>query len=194
MMHSTFLFVVLSIATSSAQFAAFPTAKSCTSIKATIIVAKGKSYDGKNACLVATTALGKGDQSEGQKPIFQIEEGGSVSNVVFGANAADGIHCVGSCAIKNVWWTNVGEDAASFKGGASSKYTITGGVLKMPQTKCCNTMVEAHSHPRLPGRQYWQTLPLLWQLQDPIQEISHLEQRQTNQRQSGCSGHQLQLW
>uniref|UniRef100_A0A915E6Z8 Probable pectate lyase F n=1 Tax=Ditylenchus dipsaci TaxID=166011 RepID=A0A915E6Z8_9BILA len=64
-----------SIASSSAQFAAFPTAKSCTSIKATIIVAKGKSYDGKNACLVATTAL---------------EEGGSVSNVVFGANAADG--------------------------------------------------------------------------------------------------------
>uniref|UniRef100_A0A915E5K9 Probable pectate lyase F n=1 Tax=Ditylenchus dipsaci TaxID=166011 RepID=A0A915E5K9_9BILA len=42
--------------------------------QATIIVAKGKSYDGKNACLVATTALGKGDQSEGQKPIFQIEE------------------------------------------------------------------------------------------------------------------------
>uniref|UniRef100_A0A915ENG0 Probable pectate lyase F n=1 Tax=Ditylenchus dipsaci TaxID=166011 RepID=A0A915ENG0_9BILA len=55
----------------------------------------------------------------------------------FGANAADGIHCVGSCDIKNVWWTNVGEDAASFKVVLLQNTPLQEVVSKMLQTKCC---------------------------------------------------------
>uniref|UniRef100_A0A915ETQ0 Probable pectate lyase F n=1 Tax=Ditylenchus dipsaci TaxID=166011 RepID=A0A915ETQ0_9BILA len=68
-------------------------------------------------------------------------EGGSVANVVFGANAADGIHCKGSCNIKNVWWTDVGEDAATFRGGAKSASDKTfqhngGGSVSIKNFQC----------------------------------------------------------
>ncbi|WP_067831376.1 pectate lyase, partial [Actinomadura kijaniata] len=71
--------------------------------------------------------LGEKGQAEGQKPIFELADGAVLKNVVLGAPAADGVHCEGSCAIQNVWWEDVGEDAATFKGGANAVYTVHGG-------------------------------------------------------------------
>jgi hypothetical protein len=40
--------------------------------------------------------------------------------VIIGSPAADGIHCSGNCTLENVWWEDVGEDAATFRGSAPS--------------------------------------------------------------------------
>jgi len=51
--------------------------------------------------------------------------------VIIGSPAADGVHCLGSCTLQNVWWLDVGEDAASFKGKSSSAvYKVYGGGAK----------------------------------------------------------------
>ncbi|MET7419127.1 pectate lyase, partial [Dactylosporangium sp. NPDC005555] len=42
--------------------------------------------------------------------------------------AGDGIHCLGTCTIQNVWWEDVGEDAATFLGtSGGTSYVIGGG-------------------------------------------------------------------
>uniref|UniRef100_A0A915DWM2 Probable pectate lyase F n=1 Tax=Ditylenchus dipsaci TaxID=166011 RepID=A0A915DWM2_9BILA len=62
----------------------FPTPTNCEVVKATIKVAAGATFDGKDKCYTADKALGDGGQGEGQKPIIEVADGGTVSNVVFG--------------------------------------------------------------------------------------------------------------
>jgi hypothetical protein len=72
--------------------------------------------------------LGDGDQDEDQDPLFELADGATLSDVVIGAPAADGVHCLGSCTLRNVWWLDVGEDAATFRGASASQtMTVTGG-------------------------------------------------------------------
>jgi pectate lyase len=61
--------------------------------------------------------IGDGGQSESQDPVFELAPGATIKNVIIGAPAGDGIHCLGNCTIQNVWWEDVGEDAATFLGG-----------------------------------------------------------------------------
>lgn len=79
-----------------------------------------ESFDGKLQRFVGN-GLGSGEQGEGQKPLFQLESGATLANVIIGAPAADGIHCLGSCTLTNVWWEDVGEDAATLKGSSASQ-------------------------------------------------------------------------
>jgi hypothetical protein len=59
-----------------------------------------------------------------------------LQNVIVGAPAADGIHCTGSCTLKNVWWEDVGEDAATLDGSTASQVmTIDGGGAKAASDK-----------------------------------------------------------
>jgi hypothetical protein len=62
--------------------------------------------------------MGTSGQDESQDPIFRLSDGATLENVIIGDPAADGIHCYGSCTLKNVWWERVGEDAATFRGQA----------------------------------------------------------------------------
>ena len=71
--------------------------------------------------------IGDGGQSESQDPMFKLSDGATIKNVVIGAPAGDGIHCTGRCTIQNVWWEDVGEDAATFKGTSGDSYVIGGG-------------------------------------------------------------------
>jgi len=72
--------------------------------------------------------IGDGGQSESQDPMFEVANGGTIKNLIIGAPAGDGIHCLGTCTIQNVWWEDVGEDAASFLGtGGGTSYVIGGG-------------------------------------------------------------------
>ncbi len=50
-------------------------------------------------------------QSEGgdSDAVFEIEEGGTLSNVIIGPNQVEGVHCMGACTIENVWWEAVCE-------------------------------------------------------------------------------------
>lgn len=77
----------------------------------TIVVGKGQTYDGKGKRLIAGPEQGDGSQREDQKPIFKVEDGATLKNVVLGAPAADGVHTYGNVSINNVVWEDVGEDA-----------------------------------------------------------------------------------
>ena len=75
-----------------------------------------------------SNGLGDGSQTEGQSPIFQLANGATLQNVIIGAPAADGIHCSGTCTLRNVWWEDVGEDAATMLAtSATQTMTISGG-------------------------------------------------------------------
>ncbi|MEV0901387.1 pectate lyase [Actinoplanes sp. NPDC049802] len=114
--------------TATSSSAAWPKATSEKPVTATIPVSG--TLDGGNARYFGSGALGGDGQDEGQDPLFKLADGAVLKNVILGAPAADGIHCSGSCTLINVWWENVGEDAATFKGGTSATYTIDGGGAK----------------------------------------------------------------
>jgi pectate lyase C len=91
----------------------------------TIVVAAGQTFDGKNKRYTAGSALGDGSQSESQKPLFKLEKGATLVNVVLGNPAADGIHCHGDATLKNIVWEDIGEDAMTIK--ESGTITLDGG-------------------------------------------------------------------
>jgi hypothetical protein len=93
-------------------------------------------YDGALKRFYGSGALGSDDQSEDQGPIFELADGATLKNVIIGDPAADGVHCLGSCTIQNVWWEDVGEDAATFKSkSASATYLVDGGGAKKADDK-----------------------------------------------------------
>ncbi|MFD9466281.1 pectate lyase [Streptomyces sp. NPDC060027] len=107
----------------------WPEAKGSKAVSSTISVSG--TYDGKLTKFYGSGALGTGGQDEDQGPIFELADGAVLKNVVIGTPAADGVHCLGSCTLRNVWWLDVGEDAASFKGTSSSAvYKVYGGGAK----------------------------------------------------------------
>ncbi|GIE47995.1 hypothetical protein Ani05nite_15290 [Amorphoplanes nipponensis] len=98
---------------------------SAGSVKITGTISVSGTFDGgmKTYC-----CIGDGSQSESQDPMFSIANGGTLQNVIIGSPAGDGVHCEGTCTIRNVWWNDIGEDAATFKGtGNGTSYVIGGG-------------------------------------------------------------------
>ncbi|WP_433827020.1 pectate lyase [Actinoplanes sp. CA-015351] len=79
--------------------------------------------------------IGDGGQSESQDPMFKLANGATLANVIIGAPAGDGVHCDGNCTLRNVWWLDVGEDAATFRGGSSTVATVDGGGAKSASDK-----------------------------------------------------------
>jgi hypothetical protein len=112
----------------------WPAATSTQSVSATIAVSG--TYDGGLKRYVGTGSLGTSGQSESQDPIFDLASGATLKNVIIGNPAADGIHCAGTCTLQNVWWEDVGEDAATLKGSSSSQtMTIDCGGAKAATDK-----------------------------------------------------------
>lgn len=102
--------------TSNSAVNMFPTASSNPNVvDETIVVKAGETFDGKGQTFTASSKLGKGDQAEDQKPLFELEDGATLKNVVIGDNGADGVHTKGDATVDNVHWTNVGEDALTMK-------------------------------------------------------------------------------
>lgn len=91
----------------------------------TIIVRSGQTFDGGGKRFIAGPALGDGSQSENQKPVFRLEDGARLVNVVLGAPAADGIHTYGDVTLQNIVWEDIGEDALTIK--ASGTVVLDGG-------------------------------------------------------------------
>ncbi|MFF3505112.1 pectate lyase [Streptomyces sp. NPDC003247] len=113
---------------------AWPTATGSKAVTSTISVSG--TYDGGLKKFYGSGGLGGDGQDEGQDPIFELADGAVLKNVVIGTPAADGVHCKGSCTLQNVWWLDVGEGAASFKGTSSSAvYTVYGGGAKNADDK-----------------------------------------------------------
>jgi hypothetical protein len=113
---------------------------SCSSItdfgtvSATIVVKNGQTYDGQCRRYRADAGkLGDGSQKEGQKPVFLVEGGGKLINVVLGAPAADGIHTEGNVTLENITWEDIGEDALTIK--ESGTVILNGGSAKNGEDK-----------------------------------------------------------
>jgi hypothetical protein len=137
----------MALATSAHAAPAKRAVPSCTkvSVSATTTVAAGATFDGlakygKWVCLVGSTTNMNGSQSESQIPHFILNEGATLKNIVLGdpnlgtgtnlaAGGADGVHCKGNCTISNVYWGDIGEDAATMESSApsGSVMTIVGG-------------------------------------------------------------------
>jgi pectate lyase C len=83
-------------------------------VNETIRVTSG-TFDGGCQRYTAGPALGDGSQDEGQDPIFRVENGATLRNVVIGNNGADGIHVYNGGVLDNIHWMNVGEDAMTIK-------------------------------------------------------------------------------
>jgi pectate lyase C len=84
-------------------------------LNTTQIVGPGQTFDGGGKRYTAGRALGDGSQSEGQQPMFRVEAGGTLKNVVLGSPAADGIHTYGNATLENIVWEDIGEDAMKIK-------------------------------------------------------------------------------
>ncbi|KAL3089137.1 hypothetical protein niasHS_008502 [Heterodera schachtii] len=118
-MHS---FLVLTILFANLAANAFgqqwPKATGEETVPATIIVTGGvKDFAFKR--LTASSALGSGDQSEGQKALIRAEKGAVIKNLIIGQNGADGIHCY---------------DGSS-SGCKEYSFTVTGGGVKNAKDK-----------------------------------------------------------
>ncbi|MFF3346957.1 pectate lyase [Streptomyces sp. NPDC002779] len=114
-----------------AHAATWPTPNGSQAVSATIAVSG--TVDGGMKKYYGSGNLAGDGQEEGQDPIFRLAAGATLKNVIIGAPGADGIHCEGNCTLQNVWWEDVGEDAATFRGG--STYTVTGGGAKKAADK-----------------------------------------------------------
>ncbi len=127
--------IATSVMLSSANAAAtWPTPNGQQPVTKTIDVSGP--YDGGLKRFYGSGDLGDGGQDEGQDPIFKLKDGAVLKNVILGSPAADGIHCAGSCTLQNVWWEDVGEDAATFKGTSSSAtYQVYGGGARKASDK-----------------------------------------------------------
>lgn len=90
-----------------------------TTVNATIRVTSG-TYDGGCQRFNAGSGLGDGGQSEGQDPVFRVENGATLRNVVIGNNGADGIHTYNGAVLDNIYWMNVGEDAMTIKSSGTT--------------------------------------------------------------------------
>jgi len=118
----------------STNLCTWPTANGSQSVSSTISVTG--SYDGGMKRFTGAGALGGSGQEEGQDPLFEIENGGTLQNVIIGSPAADGVHCRGTCTLRNVWWEDVGEDAATLQGSSSTQtMTIDTGGAKAASDK-----------------------------------------------------------
>jgi hypothetical protein len=68
-----------------------------------------------------------GGQGEGGEAdtVFVLEDGATLRNVIIGADQSEGVYCLGSCTLENLWFEDVCEDAISIKGDGTAN--ISGG-------------------------------------------------------------------
>ncbi|KAG8775308.1 hypothetical protein FRC15_000632 [Serendipita sp. 397] len=107
----------------SAGYVALPTASVISS-----------SFDGgmKRYDRAGSSGKCQGQTETGEsEAVFILESGASISNVIIGKDQAEGIHCRGPCTLRNIWWEDVCEDAATFKqtGSGDTSYVIGGGAF-----------------------------------------------------------------
>ncbi|KAF4461103.1 pectate lyase [Fusarium albosuccineum] len=133
-MASSIKFALLSAALASAASTntnlqtAFPASSGTTALSAVKTIAAGESFDGE-MLLWDRSPSTCNDQAEGgdDDAVFLLEDGATISNLLIGPNNGEGIHCLGSCTVNNVWFTDVCEDAITFKQDSGTSYVNGGG-------------------------------------------------------------------
>ncbi|ROW07573.1 hypothetical protein VPNG_06847 [Cytospora leucostoma] len=107
---------------------ALPASAGSTALSAVQTIAAGESFDGGYVVYdrgVSCTDHMPGGDSDA---VFQIQDGGSLSNVIIGPNQIQGVFCLGACTLRNVWWSAVCQAAITVESqGAGETTKISGG-------------------------------------------------------------------
>ncbi|QRV81230.1 pectate lyase [Ceratobasidium sp. AG-Ba] len=111
----------------------FPTPPKTSSLSAAKTITG--TFDGGNVRYDRGSGACQGQKEGGDKDaVFILQSGATLQNVVIGANQAEGVHCLGPCTLRNVWFEDVCEDAITIK-QTSGTSTITGGGAKNADDK-----------------------------------------------------------
>ncbi|KAF2184164.1 polysaccharide lyase family 3 protein [Zopfia rhizophila CBS 207.26] len=110
---------------SSAATTTFPEAAGSSSLSEPMVV--DGVFDGGMVRFDRGTACGGQGEGGDSDAVFQVQEGGTLKNVIIGADQTEGVHCMGACTIENVWWEAVCEDALTIKQESGVSYVIGGG-------------------------------------------------------------------
>ncbi|KAI6778167.1 uncharacterized protein J7T54_002702 [Emericellopsis cladophorae] len=88
-------------------------------------IAPGETFDA--GFMTYDRGVSCGGQAEGGEAdtVFVLEEGATLRNVIIGADQGEGVYCLGSCTLENLWFEDVCEDAISIKGDGTAD--IIGG-------------------------------------------------------------------
>ncbi|KAK7054388.1 hypothetical protein VNI00_003582 [Paramarasmius palmivorus] len=85
-------------------------------------------FDGGNVRFDRGSGACEGQNEGGDSDaVFLLEEGATLQNVVIGADQSEGVHCLGSCTLNNVWFEDVCEDAITIKQSSGTSSIIGGG-------------------------------------------------------------------
>lgn len=104
-----------------------PASSGSSALSDVYTVAAGESFDGGMFVYDRGVECTGQDEGGDSAAVFQIEEGGSLSNVIIGPNQIEGVHCQGACTLTNVWWSAVCEDAFTVKNQDAGDTTYING-------------------------------------------------------------------
>lgn len=131
-------FIILSLLIV-AGFAGFPSATKTISKGAPIVVPAGSTYDGFKVNGGKWVRYDRGRKNLGncknveggsKDPVFILQKGATLKNVILGANSVEHVHCVSDgCTVENVWWEDVCEDALTLRDSKNTgaKFYVKGG-------------------------------------------------------------------
>ncbi|KAM5351182.1 hypothetical protein ACJ41O_003905 [Fusarium nematophilum] len=110
---------------------AFPASSGSTALSAVQTIAAGESFDGEMLLFDRSPSTCNGQTEGGDADaVFILEDGATISNLLIGPNNGEGIRCKGSCTINNVWFTDVCEDAITFKQSSGESFVNGGGAAE----------------------------------------------------------------
>ncbi|KAK7030403.1 hypothetical protein VNI00_014147 [Paramarasmius palmivorus] len=114
---------------SRAASCSFPSPPKTSSLSKPITVTG--TFDGGNVRFDRGSGACKGQTEGGDSDaVFLLQSGATLQNVVIGANQAEGVHCLGPCNLRNVWFEDVCEDAITIKQSSGTSNIIGGGAKK----------------------------------------------------------------
>jgi pectate lyase len=97
----------------------WPSANGSKNLGSGIKVGGSEVYDGGMAVHEGSLEDCSAGDQDSVDPLIEVANGGTVKNVIMGKKVGDGIHCLGSCTIENVWFPNVCDDAISAMGSGT---------------------------------------------------------------------------
>ena len=115
-------------ATNTALQTTFPKSSGTSALAAAQTIAAKATFDGGMKQWDRSTNTCEGQTEGGDKDaVFILEDGATLSNAIIGPNNGEGVHCLGTCTLNNIWWVDVCEDAATFKQTSGTSYVNGGG-------------------------------------------------------------------
>ncbi|KAB5592858.1 Pectate lyase [Ceratobasidium theobromae] len=104
-----------------------PPAASNVRSNAPIVVRAGRPFNGGGRRYGRGLTCNNRYEGGRADAVFVLEPGAVIENTVIGRDNQEGIHCLGPCTIRNVWFEKVCEDAITLLQGSGISAIIGGG-------------------------------------------------------------------